>query len=503
MKKDVTDMRGTIEFLKQTGELLVAKEPVDPVLEISGIQVALEEGPAILFENIEGYPGARSLGNVFARRDRIAKLFSVDDWKQLKWKCVEAIRKPLSPKMVDKAPCQETVITGNDINVPSLLPIPKQTTRDGAHVMGSGSVLICDRWARGGKEFSYKRMHFRGKDWGSITSSPTTHTEAILFVDHRKENVPVTINICNPLAAMMVAASGGVHSVIPLGTDELAIAGGLQNSPIEICRAKTVDAYAIANAEFVIEGYWTTETTWETEEAEKDGRQDMLPFFPEWTGYLGNAWKSRKFQVTGITHRKNPIYYNHLAASYDGQFVGFDFREAMLYELADRLIPGLVIDVHCPFALRLLGGVIYQINKRSPRDEGYQRDILMNTLGAVPGIRLVIAVDEDVDIYSMDDVMWAIMNRTEPATDYLRGATGSRGFAAQPSEPATTIGAGIFGGGMGIDATVPFVQKSRHERAHYPCDTIDLKKWFTENEIKAAKAQQGEYARVLSKNGWG
>lgn len=503
-KKDITDMRGTIDFLRQEeGELLVAKEPVDPVYEIAGIQVALEEGPAIFFENIKGYPGMRSVGNIFSRRDRIAKLFDVDDWKKLKWKCLDAIKNPLPPVVVDNAPCHEAVITGNDINVPSLLPVLKHTLKDGARVMGSGNVLICDQWARGGKEFSYKRMHFRGKDWASITSSPATHTEAIIFMDHRTENVPLTINICNSPAAMMVASAGGVHSIIPLGTDELAIAGALQGSPIEIAKAKTLDAYSIANAEIVIEGYWTTDKIWETEEAEKDGRQDVLPFFPEWTGYLGKTWKARKFQVTGVTHRKNPIFYNQLAASYDGEFISFDLREAMFYELADRLVPGLVVDVHCPFALRFWGGVIFQVKKRRPRDEGYQRNILVNTLGAAPGIRLVIVVDEDVDLYSMDDVMWAIMSRTEPATDFLRGATASRGVAAQPGEAATQLELGGFGGGLGIDATVPFLQKWRYERAHYPSDRVDLRKWFKEEEIDAAKAQQGEYAKTLSKYGWG
>ncbi|MFC1815349.1 UbiD family decarboxylase domain-containing protein [Thermodesulfobacteriota bacterium] len=502
-KKDITDMRATIEFLRREGELLVAKAPVDPVYEVAGILVALEEGPAVLFEEMKGYPGIRGVGNVFARRDRIAKLFDVDDWKQLKWKCVDAIKNPLPPKIVNKTPCQEVVYTGKDIDVPRLIPALKHSTRDGARVMGSGTVLISDKWARGGKEFSFKRMHFRGKDWGSITSSPATHTEAIIFMDHRKENVPLTINISNSPAAMMVAAGGHVHSIIPLGTDELAIAGALQGSPVEICKAKTVDAYAIADSEFVIEGYWTTDTIWETEEAEKDGRQDVVPFFPEWTGYLGKSWKSRKFQVTAVTHRKNPIFYNLLSATYDGQFFSFDFREAMFYELSDRLVPGLVVDVHCPFALRHLGGVIYQVKKRRPRDEGYQRNLLINTLGVQPGIRLVIVVDEDVDIYSMDDVIWAIMSRTEPATDYLRGAAGSRGVAAQPGETATMMATGGFGGGMGIDATVPFLQKWRYERAHYPSDMVDLKKWFTEKDIKAAKAQQGEYAKVLSKYGWG
>ena len=97
-KKDITDMRGTIEFLKGEGDLLVAKAEVDPIYEVAGIQVALEEGPAIFFENVKGYPGMRSVGNIFARRDRIAKMFDVDDWKQLKWKCLEAIKKPLASK---------------------------------------------------------------------------------------------------------------------------------------------------------------------------------------------------------------------------------------------------------------------------------------------------------------------------------------------------------------------------------------------------------------------
>jgi 4-hydroxy-3-polyprenylbenzoate decarboxylase len=322
-------------------------------------------------------------------------------------------------------------------------------------------------------------------------------------MDWRKENVPCVINICNPPAVMMQAAAGGVHSIIPLGADELGIAGALQGSPVEMVKCKTIDTYSLAKAEICIEGYWTTDTIWETEEAEKDGRQDVVPFFPEWTGYLGKTWKSRKFQVTAITHRKNPIFYNQLAASYDGEFNSFDFREAMFYELADRLVPGLVIDVHSPFALRFWGGVVYQVKKRRPRDEGYQRNILINTLGAAPGIRLVIAVDEDVDLYSMDDVMWAIMSRTEPATDYLRGATGSRGVAAQPGEAATRVDIGGFGGGLGIDATVPFLAKWRFERAHYPSDIVDLKKWFTEAEIKAALARQGEYTKILAKYGWG
>jgi len=500
-KKDITDIRGTIDFLKQEGEILIIKEPIDPILEKAALLKALDNGPAFLFENTKGYPGVRSIGNVFSSMDRVAKIFDVADPKRLKFKCLDAIKHPIPPVIVDKAPCQEVVIT-KDIDVTGIMPILKHSEKDGIRVMGSGTVLVSGRYARGGTEISYKRMAFRGNDWGSLITVPGTHLEAILFMDYRKEDVPVTVNICPSPAVMLVAGGGNVHSVIPLGTDELAIAGGLEGSPIEICKAKTIDAYSVAKAEWVIEGLITTETVWETEEAESLGKQDVAPFFPEWTGYLGKAWKTRKFQVTAITHRAHPIFYDTLGHSYDSTYVCFPFTEACFYELADRLVPGLVIDVNKSFALRSWGGLVYQVKKRRPRDEGYQRNILAHALSAAPGIRLVVAVDEDVDIYSADDVMWAIMSRTNPATDYFFGIGGQRGQAAQPMEEGTKIETGGFGGGVAIDATVPFLTKSRFERAHFSTDTIDLTKWLTQAEIDAARARQSEYAKALAQRGW-
>jgi len=117
-------------------------------------------------------------------------------------------------------------------------------------------------------------------------------------------------------------------------------------------------------------------------------------------------------------------------------------------------------------------------------------------------LRLVVAVDEDVDIYSMDDVMWAIMSRVNPTSDLLLGASGSRGVAAQPGEQTARVETAGFTGGLAIDATVPFLSKERYERAHFPVETIDLKNWFTQTEIDTIKTKQSDYAKVLSKKGW-
>ncbi|MFC2032580.1 hypothetical protein ACFLUS_04370, partial [Chloroflexota bacterium] len=183
------------------------------------------------------------------------------------------------------------------------------------------------------------------------------------------------------------------------------------------------------------------------------------------------------------------------------KIAGAPFIEACFYEIADRLIPGLVVDVHKPISLGWNGGVVYQVSKKRPQDEGHQRNILMHALTSQPGIRLIIAVDDDVDIYSTDDVMWAIMSRADPFTDYLTadGSTGST--VAKLLERSQTLNAGARGG-LAIDATVSFLSKDHFERPQYIGNQLDLKKWLLESDINAVRSQQSEYARCLSQRGW-
>ena len=162
--KDITSMRGTIEFLRETGDLLVIDKEVDPILEISGIEKALEGGPPILFEKIKGYPGIRDCGNLIAREETVAQIFDVADPRKVKFKCHQAIRKPIPPRVVEKAPCQEVVITDN-IDVMGTMPIIKHSERDIGRILGAANIMLSGKYFDGGSELVFKRMHFRGKDW--------------------------------------------------------------------------------------------------------------------------------------------------------------------------------------------------------------------------------------------------------------------------------------------------------------------------------------------------
>ncbi len=502
-ERNISSIRNALEFLEGEGELVRIRGEVDPVYEISGIQKSLEEGPALLFENIKGYPGIRNLGNLFARLDRVARLFGVEEPRKLKFRCQKAIKSPIAPVVVEKAPCHEIVLTSN-LDVMATLPILKHTEFDGGRLMGGGIILASPPYYRTGSDLSLKRMNFRGKDWASLFIGAPTHLGLLRFTERRGENIPLTINICPPPAVMMVAGAFFARSVVPYGSDELGIAGALQGFPVEICKARTVDAYAIAQSEWVIEGYLTPELVWETEEAERIGKARVAPFFPEWTGYLGNALQASRFQVTAITHRKDrPIFFSPLAHSYEGG-MGHPMTEGSFFEMAEKMNPGFVQDVVLPPSLLWAGGIVFQVKKRGGREEGFQKNVLMAAIAdtAGLGLRLAVVVDDDVDISNGDDILWAIATRCNPATDMVRGPTAIGRISFQPEEGAgTVIAQSKFEGAIGLDATFPLAARDVFRRPHYPVEKVDLTKWISSDVIDKIKSRQSEYARLMAKYG--
>ncbi len=510
VKKDITSLRTTLEYLsEQEGELLVTEAEVDPDLELAGIQKALDGGPAILFEKVKGYPDKRLFTNLFASEARLAHLFEVEEASKFKFKVVEALRRPLPPRIVQDAPCQEVVVD-KDIDIWSVVPMISHTPTDPGRTLGGGNTLVTGKHFWGGTHVSFNRMNFRGKDYASFQISPGSHTDMIATEWYKKGPIPMTINMGVPPAVTLMAGAGFMYMVLPKGADELGVAGAIQGSPIDIVKARTIDAYSIANAEIVIEGYLdTTQHVWESEEAEKEQKQGVFPFHPEWSGYLGRAYRTYKFQATGVTYRRDrAIYYPLIVHGYDDHNIDVKVREAAFLELADRMCPGLVIDTNIPLGLTDWGGVVFQVHKRRARDDGFQKNILNTAIAASQGLRLAIAVDEDVDIYNAEDLLWALTTRVDAQKGIEIVCPGGMGQTFQPAERAAAApGAqwvrseSKYAGGMALDATVPFQYKWAFERARYPVDRVDLSRWFSEKDVAKAKHSLGEYARYLARTG--
>ncbi|MBI2369806.1 MAG: UbiD family decarboxylase [Deltaproteobacteria bacterium] len=392
----LTNLRTAIEWLKKLDEILITDTEVDPHLEYAGIQKRLDGGPALLFEKVKGYPNGRLANNFYSTMERVARFFEVEDPRKFKFKAQQAILHPIPPREVKEAPSQEVVVA-KDLDVWQVVPMISHARTDPGRTLGGGNTLVTGQYFWGGTHIGYNRMNFRGKDFSSFQISPGSHMDQIATAWYRKGPIPMTINIGVPPACTMLAGAGFMYMVLPRGSDELGVAGALQGFPVDIVKARTVDAYAIAEAEYVVEGYLDmTQKVWESPIAEAENKQGVHPFHPEWAGYMGKAYRTYKFQATAITHRKDrPIYYGLIVHGMDDHFIDVSMREAAFLEMAERISPGFVVDVHIPMGMTDWGGAIFQVRKRRARDEGLQRNILSAALSISLGMRLGIVVDED------------------------------------------------------------------------------------------------------------
>ena len=318
---------------------------------------------------------------------------------------------------------------------------------------------------------------------------------------HPGKKVPCTINICPPVGPELVAVSTLNPVIFPNQTDKLGLAGAIQGFPVDVVKAKTIDAYAMANAEWVLEGYvHEGERMWETLEAEQSSRQGVSLLHPEWTRTMGHAYRTpRSFELTAVTRRKNDmIVYTPHFGSY---WFTAPFICAAVYELCERMAPGFVKDVANWLGLTFWGGVVVQVKKRRRSDEGLQRNLMTAIMGLNRGMRMVIMVDDDIDPWQPEDVMWAIQSRASATKDYIVYNEYSRGQAFQPSEHK--IGnISVADGGIGIDATAPLGVQV-YERSRYPVDQMDFSKWFTQQEIAELKGMQDPYYGWLGETGYG
>jgi gallate decarboxylase subunit C len=512
-RKDITTLPGTIDWLRSEGLLIETDVEVNPDLEITGIQKCLDGSLPILFNNVKGYPHARAITNLFANYDVIERMFGWDGPTDRTRRLAHALTHPLPPVVVssDEAPCQEEVLT-DDLDVNKYIMAIRHTPPETELTIGSGNSVVVGEYFHGGSHIGYNRMNFRWGNVGTFQSAPGAHMWQIIS-EHYKDEKPIPLTMCFglPPAATLIAGGGFDYVILPRGADELGAAGAVQGSPIRLVKARTVDAYAVADCEYVLEGHiYPRDKRWETAEAEASGTQGRHVFHPEWAGYMGKAYRAPTFHVSAITMRNRqtrPVIFPLGVHTADDSNIDTTVRESAIFELCERMQPGIIQDVHIPYAMTDWGGCIIQVKKRNKIEDGWQRNFLGAILACSQGMRLAIAVDTDIDMYSMDDIMWALTTRVNPRMDILNPIPGGIGQTFQPSERMTagdkewTAANTAFEGGMGIDATMPFGYESDFARPVYAVERIELKKWFSDNDIARGKALMRGWVESLARTG--
>jgi UbiD family decarboxylase len=507
------DLRTALDWLRTQGDLIETDREVDPDLEVTGLQKHMDGGCPILFDKVKGKPNHRVVTNLFGDMKVINKMFGWKSDPERVQKLAYALSHPLKPEIIpqDEAPVQQHIVKNPKKVNDYVVPI-RHTTYEPELTVGSGIRCVSPAQFDGGTDLGYNRMNFRWGNVGTFQISPGSHMWQVAN-KYYKENAPIPLTMCFgvPPACTLLAGAGFDYAILPMGCDEIGIAGAVQGTPIRMVKCRTVDAYTLADAELVLEGYvHPRDRRFETKQSEDAGVQGRYHFHPEWAGYMGKAYKAPTFHVTAVTMRDpktKPITFALGVHTLDDHNIDTSVREAAIYELCHRLQPGIVQNVVIPYCMTDWGGCVIQVKKRHQIDEGWQRNFLAAALSCSQGMRLAIAVSEDTDPYSMDDIMWCLTTRVNPRTDILNPIPGGRGQTFMPAERMTagdkqwTASNTQFEGGMGIDATVPFGYESDFLRPVYPVDKVKPEDFFRPEDIANAKSRMQGWVHSLARTG--
>ena len=447
----IDDLRSQLKAVEAWGDLVRIRKEVNPRFELPAICKKLEADKAVLFEKVQGHsmPVAVGLDN---NRSRIARVLGTDDFG-LTPRYLEAIHSPLPPQIVSDGPVKEVKIT-QKIDLEKMLPVITHYEKDGGPYITAGVVIAEDKKNQI-RNISYHRLQVAGKDEIRLLIQPRHLWK--LYTDKEKENQPLEVAVAIGLDAAIRLAGATWGSLIPLGFDELSIAGALRRKPVEIVRGETVEVMVPARAEIVLEG-----------EILPRLRRTEGPF-AEFTGTYGEVWENPVMRIKAITHRQNPIYQDLLTFTPEHHLLLAIPYEPVVYQAVRTYVPGTKAVHVTPSSCGKFHAVIC-IRKEHPGDG---KDAIVAGLYSIRDIKLVTVVDDDVDPYNLREVEWAVATRFQADRDLVVIA-GAKGNELDPSCPQMALTAK-----MGIDATKPLERSERFEKIRIPdLEKINLQEYL-------------------------
>ncbi|MFH1487322.1 MAG: UbiD family decarboxylase [Pseudomonadota bacterium] len=432
-------LRDFLEKLEAEGQLVRVERSVLPEPDIrAGAYAALKiaGGPAVLFENIHGYDRKKVVMNVHGSWENYALMLDLPKNTPVKRISREIEtrmdRFPVEAKVVADGPSKEVIIS-HDVNLFNELPLFRVNENDGGLYISKGVVVTRDPEDPGNRNLGIYRIQVKDKDRLGIQAG-AHHDIAVHLKKAEALNrpLPVAISVGNDPVISLVGT-------MPLEyeEDEYEMAGALRGEPVEIIRAETSDLMVPACAEIIIEG-------------------EILPRvrsvegpFGEYTGFYSSAMRQAEIRVKAVTRRKNPIIFENL-------YLGKPWTELDIFMgpitsvTVGKQLKGMapeVVSVNANYAHGL--GVI--VSTRS-RLAGYGKIVAAKLLATPHGLlypKLIIIVDDDIDPFNLDEVMWALVTRFRPERDLV----------LIPNAPGSTLDPASLERGlvtrMILDATKP------------------------------------------------
>jgi len=411
-------LRAFVEALRDAGELHVVTERVSPRLEIAEItdRVVKAGGPALLFTDVEGsrFP---VLTNQFGSRRRMAMALGAESLDEagdrlrklvnvampsgsLVDKLSGAMRlAPLAnaiPKIVRSGSVHDVVTAQPDL---SALPVLTTWPLDAGPFVTLPLVITKDPRTGRPNVGTYRMQVYGPRETGMHWQR---HKHGRAHADAWGARIPVAVAIgTDPVLTYAATAP------LPPVLDEFAFAGLLRGKPVELVRATSVDLMVPADAEFVLEGYV------DNEDMRVEGP------FGDHTGVYSPADRYPTFHVTHLTHRRDPIYAATVVGKppMEDAWLG-KATERIFLPLLQAMLPE-VVDMNLPVEGGFHNLALVSIRKSYPG----QAKKVMNALWGLGHMmmltRVLVIVDEDVDVQNPREVAWFVFNNLAPERDVV------------------------------------------------------------------------------------
>jgi UbiD family decarboxylase len=425
-------LRRFVEHLIALDEVEVYDRPV----ALSELSAFIESTPkASLFKDV-GPEHFEIVGAVGGSRRRYAAAFGVDDERNL---APEFARRMANPQKIIEilhgdAPAQQTVVTGSDIDL-TKLPFHVQHQYDGAPYLSSAIDYTVDP-KTGKRNVGCRRMMLRSRttmlsNLTQVSDLKQIYLEAVERGEHLAVNFAVGAHPLDFLAACVRA---------PV-EDEFATVAAVRGAPLPMVRAVSNDSLVPADAELVIEGYF-----------DKAGYTEIEGPYGEFLGYYGPAHIDPVFHVTAITMRKDVLYQTVLHGAVKIARTEHAQQCAILTEARIRqtLNAAGVAPVGV-YAVPSASGLLHaRVSLR--RDPPGKARAVIKALFAIPFLKHVYVLDEEVDVFSDEEVEWAMANRFRADRDLVT-APGQMAFPMD-----VTAGADKLTTKAGFDLTGPLAK---------------------------------------------
>jgi len=400
--------------------------------ELTALQHVLDEQrqyPILRALNLPTLAGDRSpiavVTNLTASRELTARALGIPDHRRTAEWFANRSNASIKPQVVARAdaPVQQHVLQGA---AASLYDLPVLTQHEGepgpyltaAHATtfdpdtGIDNTAIQRCWVKAPQRMTYFPY-------------PTTHNARNLRKFHAKgEPCPIAFWIGHHPAVLL-----GTQAKLKYPQSHWEAAGGVLGRPLRVTPSILHGERVMvpADAEIVIEG-WV-----------HPGAIDDDGPFGEYTGYLGGAVRAPVVEVGCITRREQALYHDYGSGLTDMLVPDNMAMEGKLYQLVKAVAPSLV-NVHVPTEGRRFHAYL-QLKNPAP---GEARDALLAAL-AYRRVKTVIAVEEDVDLFAPEAMLWALATRVQWSRDaiIIDGLSGSSLDPVLPEGVSTTSKVGI------------------------------------------------------------